>query len=203
MWGNITQLVTVSRHNSILCLYSPPSAFTCMPDCPLAHISLYFLIVFFLSANLIFIHFWAKLSSYFYLQCQQLHYQSVKNCIQIRAVTLKSSPWVTAGPQLLVSVLRMEEAESRAGLSVLIRECPNHSVTSKYHHLNLLEVNGTSWIWSCSRLCSWCHWTVWPDCQPLLKKDPELVFRGGGNGISSEFWYMDKDLWIYRSGIMG
>lgn len=38
----------------------------------------------------------------------------------------------------------MEEAENRAGLSVLIRECPNHSVMSKYHHLNLLEVNGTS-----------------------------------------------------------
>lgn len=41
-----------------------------------------------------------------------------------------------------MSVLRTEEAGAR--LSILIGEYLNHSVTSKYHHSNVLKVNGTS-----------------------------------------------------------
>lgn len=36
----------------------------------------------------------------------------------------------------------MEETGAR--LSILIGEYLNHSVTSKYHHSNVLKVNGTS-----------------------------------------------------------
>lgn len=62
-----------SAHDSfILCLNSPPSVFTYMPGCALAHIFVCFLTVLSLNARLIFIPLGAKLFSYFYLQSQQL-----------------------------------------------------------------------------------------------------------------------------------
>lgn len=60
------------RDSFILCLNSPPSVFTHTPRRALAHIFICFLTVLSLNASLNFIHFGAKLSSYFYLQSQQL-----------------------------------------------------------------------------------------------------------------------------------
>lgn len=135
----------------------------------------------------------------FYSQCQQLHPQSLTNCMQVTAVMLTCSTWVTAGHQLLVSVLRTKEAEEGVRLGILLGECLKYSITSKYHKSP--ESQQHKWVWSCPRLCSWCHQSG----LTLLQKDPELVFRGGRNGRSSRFclWDTDKDLWIYRSGIMG
>lgn len=99
---------------------SPSSGFTHTPGCPSVHIPFCFLIVFFLNSTLIIIAFGGKLFSYFCLQCQYLHYQSVTNCTHVTAVRLKCSISVTAGHQLLVSVLRMEEAERGMRLSILI-----------------------------------------------------------------------------------